>query len=60
MRDRLLMAEDSIERLSIEVVTGSEIVGTAVGVGADHVVVAGIDGRCVVAIQHIVAVREPA
>lgn len=60
IRDRFLMAEDRAERLNIEVVGGSDICGTIVAVGVDHVVVA--DGRrhCWVALAHVVAVRVPA
>ena len=59
IRDRFLMAEDRAERLNIEVVDGSDICGTIVAVGVDHVVVT--DGRrhCWVALQHVVAVRVP-
>lgn len=59
IRDRFLMAEDRAERLNIEVVGGSDIGGTIVAVGVDHVVVADEHRRCWVALQHVVAVRVP-
>ncbi len=59
IRDRFLMAEDRAERLNIEVIDGTDISGTVVAVGVDHVVV--VDGRrhCWVALAHVVAVRVP-
>jgi hypothetical protein len=59
IRDRLLMAEDRAERLNIEVVDGSDICGTIVAVGLDHVVVADGRGHCWVALAHVIAVRIP-
>lgn len=60
IRDRFLLAEDRGEALNVEVVDGSDIHGTIVAVGADHVVVTHRDRRCWVALQHVVAIRTPA
>ena len=60
IRDRFVMAEDGAERLNVEVVDGSDICGTIVAVGVDHVVVADGRRRCWIALQHVVAVRVPA
>jgi len=59
IRDRFLMAEDRAERLNIEVVDGTDISGTVVAVGVDHVVVADGHQHCWVALAHVVAVRVP-
>lgn len=59
IRDRFLMAEDRAERLNIEVVDGTDISGTIVAVGVDHVVVADRLRHCWVALAHVVAVRIP-
>jgi len=59
IRDRFLMAEDRAERLNIEVVDGSDICGTIVAVGVDHVVVEDPLGHCWVSLAHVVAVRIP-
>ena len=60
IRDRFLMAEDRAERLNIEVVDGTDISGTVVAVGVDHVVIADQHRHCWVALAHVVAVRVPA
>ena len=59
IRDRFLMAEDRAERLNIEVVDGTDISGTVVAVGVDHVVIADRHRHCWVALAHVVAVRVP-
>ena len=59
LRDRFLLAEDRMEVVHVEVVDGSDVAGTVVAVGADHVVVADGGRTCWVALQHVVAVRLP-
>lgn len=59
IRDRFLLAEDKAERLNIEAAGGSDICGTIVAVGVDHVVVADRGRICWVALQHVIAVRIP-
>jgi hypothetical protein len=59
MRDRFLMAEDRADRLNIAVVDGSDICGTVVAVGLDHVVIADGRRQCWVSLAHVVAVRVP-
>jgi hypothetical protein len=60
LRDRLLLAEDRAETLNVEVTDGSDIHGVVIAVGADHVVLADRHRRCWVALQHVIAVRDPA
>lgn len=60
LRDRFLLAEDRAEELNVEVVDGSDIHGTVVAVGADHVVISHRGRQCWVALQHVVAFRVPA
>lgn len=60
LRDRLLLAEDRNERLAIEVVGGTELSGSVIAVGADHVVIGRKGEQWWVALQHIVALRAPA
>ncbi len=59
IRDRFLMAEDRGARLNVEVAGGSDISGTIVAVGVDHVVIADGGRHCWVALQHVIAVRVP-
>jgi hypothetical protein len=59
LRDRFLMAEDRGAELNVEVVDGSDICGTVVAVGVDHVVVADRGQQCWVALHHVIAVRIP-